>query len=326
MTGEKTVFRYLAVVIAGAVAVIMAGGIDLPALAADCYSFESCVKKGYASKAPEERIEYNTKAIEYWRYRDGNKNKAIAYHNRGFAYGELKQYDKAIADFDKAIELNPEDVHVDYRNRGVAYRKLKQYDKAIADYDKAIELNPKDADTYHNRGFAYDELKQYDKAIADYNKAIELNPEYADAYFNRGFAYDELKQYDKAIADYDKAIKLNPEYAYAYNNRGYTYLWLKKCDKAQTDFKKANKLDAKDPVPYGNLGNYWWACRKNKVTAFKWFEKSFRLGFDRWDELYDETSDGHFLKGLNDTPEFKALVKKYRKGGKALVPAAKPGE
>ena len=292
MTGEKTVFRYLAVVIAGAVAVIMAGGIDLPALAADCYSFESCVKKGYASKAPEERIEYNTKAIEYWRYRDGNKNKAIAYHNRGFAYGELKQYDKAIADFDKAIELNPEDVHVDYRNRGVAYRKLKQYDKAIADYDKAIELNPKDADTYHNRGFAY----------------------------------DELKQYDKAIADYDKAIKLNPEYAYAYNNRGYTYLWLKKCDKAQTDFKKANKLDAKDPVPYGNLGNYWWACRKNKVTAFKWFEKSFRLGFDRWDELYDETSDGHFLKGLNDTPEFKALVKKYRKGGKALVPAAKPGE
>ena len=292
MTGEKTVFRYLAVVIAGAVAVIMAGGIDLPALAADCYSFESCVKKGYASKAPEERIEYNTKAIEYWRYRDGNKNKAIASHNRGFAYGELKQYDKAIADFDKAIELNPEDVHVDYRNRGVAYRKLKQYDKAIADYDKAIELNPKDADTYHNRGFAY----------------------------------DELKQYDKAIADYDKAIKLNPEYAYAYNNRGYTYLWLKKCDKAQTDFKKANKLDAKDPVPYGNLGNYWWACRKNKVTAFKWFEKSFRLGFDRWDELYDETSDGHFLKGLNDTPEFKALVKKYRKGGKALVPAAKPGE
>ena len=64
--------------------------------------------------------------------------------------------------------------------------ELKQYKEAIADYDKAIELNPKDADTYYNRGAAKNHLKQHKEAIADYDKAIELDPKDADAYYNRG--------------------------------------------------------------------------------------------------------------------------------------------
>ena len=57
----------------------------------------------------------------------------------------------------------------------------KDYQGAIADYDKAIELNPKEARAYYNRGVVKDELKQYKEAIADYDKAIELNPKYFDA-------------------------------------------------------------------------------------------------------------------------------------------------
>ena len=74
--------------------------------------------------------------------------------------------------------------------------KLKQYKEAIADYDKAIELNPKDAKAYYNRGNAKHQLKQYKEAIADYDKAIELNPKDANAYNNRG-KQNELKQTKK---------------------------------------------------------------------------------------------------------------------------------
>ena len=63
--------------------------------------------------------------------------------------------------------------------RQVKY-ELKQHKEAIADYDKAIELNPKDAQAYNNRGVAKKMLKQYKEAIADYDKAIELNPKYAE--------------------------------------------------------------------------------------------------------------------------------------------------
>ena len=54
-------------------------------------------------------------------------------------------------------------------NQGVENSKLQQYDKAITDYNKAIELDPKYAMAYNNRGFAYGKLQQYDKAIADCN-------------------------------------------------------------------------------------------------------------------------------------------------------------
>ena len=51
-----------------------------------------------------------------------------------------------------------------------------EYDSAIRDYTKAIELDPKFVDAYNNRGLSYDNKKEYDSAIRDYTKAIELDP------------------------------------------------------------------------------------------------------------------------------------------------------
>jgi len=85
-------------------------------------------------------------------------------------------------------------------NQGVVLLEEGQYDRAIAYFNKAIEINPKYAVAYLNRGSAYDGKGQYDKAISDFNKAIEINPRFAVAYFNRGFVYDRKGQLDKAIA------------------------------------------------------------------------------------------------------------------------------
>ncbi len=73
---------------------------------------------------------------------------------------------------------------------GVAYTHKGEYDRAIDDYNKAIEINPKNSMAYNNRGFVYDIHKgEYDKAINDYNKAIEINPKDDMAYTDRGNAY-----------------------------------------------------------------------------------------------------------------------------------------
>ena len=65
----------------------------------------------------------------------------------------------------------------DFFNRGIAKHNQGEYAGAIADYNQAIRLNPDDADTFHNRGFAKVKLEQYAGAIADYNEAIRLNPD-----------------------------------------------------------------------------------------------------------------------------------------------------
>jgi tetratricopeptide (TPR) repeat protein len=61
-----------------------------------------------------------------------------------------------------------------YRSRGVAYAKRREYDRAIADYDKAIDLDPKNAKAYYQRGYVYDIMGEHDRAMADYNKAMGL--------------------------------------------------------------------------------------------------------------------------------------------------------
>jgi tetratricopeptide (TPR) repeat protein len=84
------------------------------------------------------------------------------------------------------------------------------HDKAISDYSKAIQLNPNNGDAYFNRGLIYSALRKYDKAIADFTEVIsQLRRQARDnfeAYYNRGLAYAALRKYDKAISDYSEVI------------------------------------------------------------------------------------------------------------------------
>jgi len=163
---------------------------------------------------------------------------ATAYYDRGNSFHNLKQYERNIKDYNKAIELKPDYANA-YNNRGISYHDLKQYERAIEDYDKAIELKPDYANAYYNRGTNYNDLKQYERAIEDFDIAIELKPDYASAYNNRGVSYNGLELYEHAIADYDKAIELDPEHAAAYHNRGNSYLGLELYERIRTDYDKA---------------------------------------------------------------------------------------
>ena len=220
-------------------------------------------------KQYERAIEDFSKAIEL------NPNLADGYYNRGFTYHELKQYERAIEDYNKAIELNPK-YAVAYNNRRNAYGEIKEHERAIEDYNKAIELNPKYAVAYNNRGNAYHELKQYERAIEDYNKAIELNPNLADAYNNRGGAYGRLKQYEKAIEDFSKAIELNPKYAGAYYNRGVAYREIKQHERAIEDYNKAIELNPKDADAYNNRGNAYGELKEHE-RAIEDYNKAIEL-------------------------------------------------
>ena len=99
----------------------------------------------------------------------------------------------------------------DYLNRGNTKYHLRDYQGAIADYSKAIEINPQYAYAYINRGNAKSDLGSYQGAIADYNKAIEIDPQDADAYYNRGNAKELVRDLKGACADWRKASSLGDQ-------------------------------------------------------------------------------------------------------------------
>ncbi|MFC2050431.1 tetratricopeptide repeat protein [Chloroflexota bacterium] len=131
---------------------------------------------------------------------------ASSYFARGLEYEDIDEYDKAIACYTKAIELDPEDA-LYYRFRGHAYEDRGEYDEAIADYTRAIELDPESWSAYQARGNTYDSKGEYDKAIADYTKLIELEPDFARAYYYRGLAYKSKGEYEKAASDFETVIQ-----------------------------------------------------------------------------------------------------------------------
>ena len=92
--------------------------------------------------------------------------------------------------------------------RGIGYTFTSQFDKAIADYNKAIELKLDYAQAYNNRGGVWIKKGDYEKAIDDFNKAIEINPKYTGAYYNRGDAYFSLDNKSSACDDWRKACEL----------------------------------------------------------------------------------------------------------------------
>ena len=118
-----------------------------------------------------------TRAIGSPRFKD--RDLVRLYYNRGIEYDEKRDYDRAIADYNEVIHLDPIYAKA-YCDRGNAWRNKGDLDRAIADYNEAIRLDPKDAGCYKNRGVANLYAGSLSRALADLNQASELKPK--DAY------------------------------------------------------------------------------------------------------------------------------------------------
>jgi len=96
-----------------------------------------------------------------------------------------------------------------YRKRADENNLKGEFELAVGDYNKAIELNSKDAAAYLNRGQAHSGKKSYDLAILDFDKTIELDPKDSTAYFKRGDIYEKRGNLQQAVSDYQKAAELD---------------------------------------------------------------------------------------------------------------------
>ena len=149
--------------------------------------------------------------------------KKMCYIYRGFSYNEISDYKNAIASFDSAIIIDPDDVAT-YIDRGKTQGYIKEKEAAKKDFEYVLTKDSTSeqaqAALYYLGLIAYQQGNDKE-SIGYYDRLIRLAPNDAEAYFNRGCAKGRtLKDIEGSIKDYDKAIELEPDYAAAYANRG----------------------------------------------------------------------------------------------------------
>jgi tetratricopeptide (TPR) repeat protein len=203
----------------------------------------------------------------------------------------LRQYDGAIADFTKAIELNHPQLGDIYLRRAGAFFGKKDYDRAWADATKALPLLSAPAEAFRLRGEIALMQDRRDVAIAELSKALELFPGDTVSLTNRAAARDELGDKDGALADLTKAIEAAPGMSFLYIRRANIY--RQKGDKAAgfRDLNKAVELAAGLPGPYTSRGHAYM-LDDNYAAALADFKKALSIN-SGWVDAY------HYLGHLH---------------------------
>ena len=95
---------------------------------------------------------------------------------------------------------------------GMFYQKMNNYDDAILNYSKSIELNPLDKFSYHNIGVISIYKDNFKDAIENFSYAIDIDPTYNEAYFGRAYSYELSNKKLESETDYRTSLMINPSY------------------------------------------------------------------------------------------------------------------
>ena len=185
--------------------------------------------------------EYEKALVDYEIAINSNPMYEIAYINRASVYAKQNKFHETIADLDIAISLS-HDHHEAFYNRGLAKFNIQNYNGAISDFDLAIDLENNYTQAYLYRANAKGFLSQFDEAIIDFNHVLKLEPNNEQAYFGIGVANYKKRDYKESITAFSKAIKIKPDFSDAILQRGVAFLMLNDLNASCTDFRYAESL------------------------------------------------------------------------------------
>ena len=184
-------------------------------LSSAAYAAEPEPQCGKVTGNPELAIKVCTRLIEFAAL--DRPELAKAYYARGVEWAALGNHDRALVDFNMAVDLDPKLPGV-YYNRALSWSEKGEHDRAILDYDAALQITPRDVRSHTGRAVEWTVKGDYKRAVADHEEVIRLEPQSITGYFGRGRARFYSGDFLGAASDFVRSHQIEPSI--------YTALWL----------------------------------------------------------------------------------------------------
>ncbi len=181
-------------------------------------------------------------------------NYAEAWNHLGIAYKEKNNGPAAIAAFEKARSFKDFKDADFYISAGLAYGIGKKYDQAVADFTRALSIDPTNAEAYNNRGLYLTEKGSIDSALVNFDQAIRLKNDFYQAYYNKGNALAKAGNFAGAVAQYLESLKSKPGYIDALLNLGNSYAAMGDYTNALKCFQQVEKAEPQNSKVLYNIG------------------------------------------------------------------------
>jgi tetratricopeptide (TPR) repeat protein len=166
-------------------------------------------------------------------------------------YGQ-KRYQKALAAYEQALALAPENAEI-WTQKGNVLYDLHQPEEALSAYEQALALDSLSAGLWNNKGNALASLQRNEEALTSYEQGLTVDPQAADIWNNKGTVLQSLYQPEEALAAYEQALALDLGYAVAWNNKGIVLLQLRRPEEALAAYEQALTLDPGDADVWNNI-------------------------------------------------------------------------
>lgn len=191
------------------------------------------------------------------------------YFWRGMVFEKMKKYEEALLSYNMALGLKPED-DMNHLQVGRMLEKLERYEEALEQYNIAVELEPNDAINHFSVGNILETLERYEEALEKYSIAVTLEPSTAINHFKVGNILEKLERYEEALEQYRIAVELEPRDAFYHFKVGNILEELGEFDNALSEFSIANELEIK-VFHYLAAGNVLEKLERNEeaITQYK---------------------------------------------------------
>jgi protein O-mannosyl-transferase len=183
----------------------------------------------------------------------------------GLTWQQSRMYADVETLFRTTIDKNP-DCCMARNNLGIVLLDRGQFDEAITQCGKAVELDPRDADYHYNFANALGREGRSDEAIAQFQKALELKPAFAESRNNLGLALAQRGEFDQAITHFRKALKLKPDFAGPRTNLG---IAQSQRDKILNALAERRELLRSRPTDVSLLNDTAWVLATNPNASIR---------------------------------------------------------